>query len=429
MNGCVFESKSWHTSILGNIVLSMGSGTTPKADKLDFYENGTINWLVTGDLNDSVIKKTSNKITQDAYDKSSLKVYQPGNIIIAMYGATIGKLGILEIETTTNQACCSIQCGKKLYPKFLFYFLLNERPFIVSRALGGGQPNISQSTVKNLFIHYPPYDLQIAIASYLDEKCGKIDAIVATLRQLADKYTSLKRSLINETVCRGLDKNVTLKPSGIDWIGDIPEHWTVERLSNCIRETSTGFWGEEEKNNEFDRVCLRIADFDYEHGNISLKKLTYRNIDEEHYNCRRLEKGDLLIEKSGGGDIWPVGRTVRFLLDIEATFTNFIMQIKINDKNNSNYIYYYLHFVYSLGISRMYFDQTIGIQNLDVIGYLRQVMCLPPKSEQQAIATYLDEKCGKIDAIVDNINAQIESYKKLKKSLINDVVTGKRRVI
>ncbi len=170
------NTDDWKISILGNIVYSIGSGTTPKADKLDYYDNGTINWLLTGDLNDGIIKQTSNKITQEAFDNSSLKIYHSGNVVIAMYGATIGKLGILDIETTTNQACCSIDCGKKLSPKFLFYFLLNEKSFIISRALGGGQPNISQATVKNLFVRYPSYSEQQAIANYLDTKCCKIDA-------------------------------------------------------------------------------------------------------------------------------------------------------------------------------------------------------------------------------------------------------------
>ena len=102
-----------------------GSGTTPEAGKEDYYEDGTINWLLTGDLNDGIITECATKITQSAFDKHSvLKVYPEDSIVIALYGATIGKTGYLKIEVATNQACCVLADSPFLFSRFSFFGLI-----------------------------------------------------------------------------------------------------------------------------------------------------------------------------------------------------------------------------------------------------------------------------------------------------------------
>ena len=407
------NTDDWKTSILGNIVYSIGSGTTPKADKLDYYDNGIINWLLTGDLNDGIIKETSNKITQEAFDNSSLKIYHSGNVVIAMYGATIGKLGILDIETTTNQACCSIDCGKKLFPKFLFYFLLNEKSFIISRALGGGQPNISQATVKNLFVRYPSYYEQQTIANYLDTKCSKIDASVAILKDMKEKYLSLKKSLINETVCRGLNKNVPLKSSGIDWIGDIPQHWEVKRFKTfayTLKGKSADYYDDPAEGLD---VVLSLNYL----RNDSVDYVDYADTSDKSQCC---DINDMLIIWDGAG----VGEMLKSKVGVlSSTLAKLIINERIVIKG---YFWYY----------RSVFDYVLknnptgmGIPHLNPRILNNMKFPVPPIPEQQSIAKYLDDRCSKIDSIIANIDLQIEAYTKLKKSLISEVVTGKKRVI
>lgn len=407
------RTNDWEISILGNIASSMGSGTTPKADKLDYYDNGTINWLLTGDLNDGIIKETSNKITQEAFDNSSLKIYHSDNVVIAMYGATIGKLGILDIETTTNQACCSIDCGKKLFPKFLFYFLLNERPFIISRALGGGQPNISQATVKNLFIKYPSYDEQQTIANYLDEKCSKIDASIAALSEMKEKYLSLKKSLINETVCRGLNKNVPLKSSGIDWIGDIPEHWEVKRFKAFAytqKGKSADYYDDPAEGLD---VVLSLNYL----RNDSIDFVDYADASDKSQCC---DVDNILIIWDGAG----VGEILKSKVGVlSSTLAKLIVNERIVSKG---YFWYYRNAIdYVLKKN----PTGMGIPHLNPLVLNNMKFPIPPLEEQFSIATYLDTQCSRIDAIVENIDSKIEAYTKLKKSLISEVVTGKKRVI
>ena len=137
--------KEWEVKKLSYCFDNIGSGTTPTSGKSEYYFNGTINWLQTGDLNDGDILNTSKKITQKAlYDYPTLRMYPAGSLVIAMYGATIGKTGILQIDTTTNQACCVLARSNSVNSKFAFYWLNSITKHVISLAYGGGQPNINQ---------------------------------------------------------------------------------------------------------------------------------------------------------------------------------------------------------------------------------------------------------------------------------------------
>jgi type I restriction enzyme S subunit len=142
-----------------------------------------------------------------------------------------------------------------------------------------------------------------------------------------------------------------------------------------------------------------------------------------------VKKGDLILEKSGGGDLYPVGRVVRVNSDQKATCSNFAHTIATNDNISSNFLYYYFFNLYSKGVSRLFFNQTTGIQNLKVGEYLSQDMYAPSKPEQEAIANYLDKKTDEIDRTISAIKNECNLYKEYKQSLISEVVTGKRKVI
>lgn len=213
------------------------------------------------------------------------------------------------------------------------------------------------------------------------------------------------------------------KPSGIEWIGEVPSNWNVARLKFLFSRSIAGVWGEEEKGNNDDIVCFRVADFDYERGCLIVDDNTIRNIDGKSLNGRIIKRNDLLIEKSGGGDTAPVGRVVKVNTDIKATCSNFIHIVTVADDNDPTYIYYYFKFLYSNKINMLFFNQTTGIQNLKVPGYLGQMFYLPPLPEQIAIADYLDAKCAKIDNVVAIQKKRIELLKELKQSIITKAVT------
>jgi len=226
----------WKERKISQSFRQIGSGTTPKSGLDVYYENGTVNWINTGDLNDGVLSACKRKVTTKALKDYSLKVYPVGSIIIAMYGATIGKVSTSEIHGCTNQACCVLNDSKTINIDFLFYWFLSQRDYIISLSYGGGQPNISQDTIKSLRVVSPSFVEQQALATYLDTKTSQIDRKIELLSQKAEKYGKLKQSLINETVTRGLDKSVPMKDSGIEWIGDVPVHWKITRNKDIFEE-------------------------------------------------------------------------------------------------------------------------------------------------------------------------------------------------
>lgn len=170
--------KGWCETLLGNIG-NWQSGATPSRLRKDYY-NGDIHWLKTGDLNDGVIKSIPETITRKALEETSVKLNPIGSVLIAMYGATIGKIGILALPATTNQACCA--CVNYICDKmFLFYFLLANREHFIAMGGGGAQPNISKEKIINTHILLPPLSEQQRIVAKIEELFAQLEKIGASL--------------------------------------------------------------------------------------------------------------------------------------------------------------------------------------------------------------------------------------------------------
>lgn len=207
------------------------------------------------------------------------------------------------------------------------------------------------------------------------------------------------------------------------WIGKVPSHWIHFRIKFCLSRSVAGIWGDDEKGNKDDIVCFRVADFDYSKGCLTFDKLTIRNVSAAQLLNRLLHDGDLLIEKSGGGDVTPVGRVVRFNYNDKAICSNFIHSISVKEGYSSNYLYYYFYGMYANKVNLLYFNQTTGIQNLKVGEYLSQKIYLPTLVEQQAIAAYLDKRCSEIDKAIATQQKRIALLQELKQSIITRAVT------
>ena len=168
--------ESWCWVRLGDIG-DWGAGSTPNRHEPKFYDNGTIPWLKTGDLNDGYITSIPEYITNFTLEKNSLKINPTGSVLIAMYGATIGKLGILGIEATTNQACCACQVYKGVYNKYLFYYLMSQKKELQKRSEGSGQPNISREKIIKYLFPLPPIDEQKRIVQKIEEVFSHIESL------------------------------------------------------------------------------------------------------------------------------------------------------------------------------------------------------------------------------------------------------------
>ena len=164
------------------------SGGTPSRSNPKYY-TGDIRWVTTGELKDCYIFDTNEHITEDAIKNSSAKIFPAGTLLVAMYGATIGKLGIIANDASTNQACCAIMPDMNAETKYLYYWFLHNRQRIVEMGCGAGQPNISQYVIKNLEIELPPIEEQNQIAEALSD----IDNLIENTEKLIEKKKAIKQ--------------------------------------------------------------------------------------------------------------------------------------------------------------------------------------------------------------------------------------------
>lgn len=167
--------EAWEWVRLGDIC-TLGAGTTPLRSNPKYY-GGNIPWLKTGDLNDGLINTIPETITEIALEETSLRLNKVGTVLIAMYGATIGKLGILGIESTTNQACCGCNLFTGIYNKYLFFYLMSQRNDLRSKGEGGAQPNISKEKLQKYPFPLPPIAEQYRIVSKIDEIMSLCDCL------------------------------------------------------------------------------------------------------------------------------------------------------------------------------------------------------------------------------------------------------------
>lgn len=218
-----------------------------------------------------------------------------------------------------------------------------------------------------------------------------------------------------------------MKDSGVEWIGEIPRHWDIVRMKSCISQRDSGAWGEEAQGEIGDEICLRIADFNYatfRFKNPPIEELTKRHYTKETIEYLKLQKNDILIEKSGGGEKTPVGRTVIFDKEYTALYANFMDRLRCAYFVLPMFMQCVFVTFYKNDYTRNYIKQTTGIQNLDLTSMLSQESVpLPPIEEQEAIADFLDKQCAEIDSVIEQTKATIEEYKKLKQSVITEVVT------
>lgn len=193
--------EHWEVMKTSLAFLGIGSGTTPSTSKKEYYtEEDGLYWLQTGDLNDGEIADTSKKITSLAAHECNLKFYPTDSVVIAMYGATIGKVGLLKISTSTNQACCVLPKSKCCIPAFAFYLFIGAKKQLLIDAMGGGQPNISQDIIKKLKVSIPPINEQRIIVDHIADEVSKIDAQISKANRRIELLNELKQSIITEAV-------------------------------------------------------------------------------------------------------------------------------------------------------------------------------------------------------------------------------------
>ncbi|MGX9457842.1 restriction endonuclease subunit S [Photobacterium damselae subsp. damselae] len=212
------------------------------------------------------------------------------------------------------------------------------------------------------------------------------------------------------------------KESGVEWLGKVPQNWSIHSLKRTIDRVTNGIWGSE-PDSENDLIVLRVADFNRNQLNISDDKLTFRAIEPKDRASRLLKKGDLLIEKSGGGDKTLVGCVVLFDKDYPAVTSNFVAKMTPKKGFDSSFLRYAFSQLYTGKVNFPSIKQTTGIQNLDSDAYLQESFVFSSYEEQQKIANFLDHETAKIDTLITKQEKLIELLKEKRQAVISHAVT------
>ncbi|ECO1974452.1 restriction endonuclease subunit S [Campylobacter jejuni] len=371
------------------------------------FLNNSIPYISTKDIdiNTNVIDYNNGMFIEK--NDANFKRAYTNSILLCLEGANAGKkIAFLDKEVCfVNKLCCISSKTKKLNSKFLFYFLQSvffKNVFIANiKGLIGG---ITTDQLGNFYMLFPPLKEQEQIANFLDEKCKKIANFIEKKEKLITLLKEQKQALINETITKGLDKNINFKDSGIEWLGEIPQHWNILKLKHIASLRN-------QKSNNIDfRIGLE---------NIESKTGKFIPSSEVVFEEDGIgfKKGDILF-----GKLRPYLAKV-FLTDRDGICVSEFLVLKIKSESNK--------FIKFLMLSSLFIDivdsSTYGTKmpraNWEFIGNLK--IPLPPLKEQEQIANFLDEKCEKIDLLIEKTKKQIKLIKEYKTTLINQAVCGR----
>ena len=395
--------EGWVWATLGEVGTWQSGGTPSRSNKT--YYGGNIPWLKTGDLNDGLISYIPESITEEAVANSSAKINPTGSVLIAMYGATIGKLGILTFPATTNQACCACIEFNAIIQLYLFYFLLSQRNEFIAKGGGGAQPNISKEIIVNTFIPLPPLSEQQRIVMEIEKWFALIDQVEHGKSDLQTVIKQAKSKILDLAIhgklvqqnhndepaielLKRINPDFTPCDNGhypIGWIktilGELFSHNTGKALNSSNKEgifkdyltTSNVYW------NKFDFTVIKQMPF----KESELDKCT-------------VTKGDLLVCE--GGDI---GRSAIWNFDYDICIQNHIHRLR--PKIDLCVPFYYYTFVY-LKENNLIGGKGIGLLGLSSNALHKIELPLPPLAEQQRIV----QKIEALFSVLDNIQNALE---------------------
>lgn len=385
--------------------------------------------------NDSINPNQLFKVKIEQGEKQNL--VQKGDLLFLMSSEDydgVGKPAIME-EQVDNLGLNSFCKGLRIYnnntnSKFLFYLLSSHlhRELVRQEAKGFIRINLRQDRLSCCPIFLPPLSEQQKIANYLDKVCGEVDEMIALQEQMIEELKAYKQSVITEAVTKGLNPNVPMKDSGIDWIGEVPEEWSVEKLKYLISKIESGVsvnaGNVPASKNEIGVLktsCVSKYIFDANEN-----KTVYSN--EIGRVACPVRANTIIVSRMNTPEL--VGACGYVNEDYDNIYLpDRLWQVHFHDVC-VKYIWFVLR---SSHIRNYYSSLSVGssssMQNISQDQFANATIVLPPLSEQQTIASYLDTKCSEIDALIAIKQAKIDELKDYKKSIIYEYVTGKKEVV
>lgn len=300
--------------------------------------------------------------------------------------------------------------------RFYTYFIDIVIPFMDGKS---AVAQLSALQLKPQFVCFPSNEEQQSIATYLDQKCGEIDELITMQEEMITKLQSYKQSVITEAVTKGLDKNVPLKDSGIEWIGNTPEHWNKNKIIRLFGIIGSGTTPKSSKEDNYIGSVNWIQSGDINGGYIESCKNTISDTALKEYTTLKIYKAPFIIVAMYGASVGNIS-----ISNIDGC-VNQACCVMNETKQNFKYLFYAMNSVKKYLI---YKAEGGGQPNISQDKIKNTWLPIPPLSEQQSIANYLDQKCSEIDELISIKQQKIEKLKDYKKSLIFECVTGKRKV-
>lgn len=404
------------TKIKYNSLIYTGNSISDNEKDNYQYQDNSVPYISTKDIDVS-----TNSITYDTgmfiscMDKN-FKIAPKNSSLLCIEGGSAGKkIGFTERDVCFVNKLCCFKSLRKCLSKYMYYSLqsssfLTDFFLSMSGLIGG----VSTKQIKNIFIPIPPLSEQKKIADYLDKRCEKIDTAIDNQKQIIEKLKEYKQSLITETVTKGLNPNVKLKDSGIEWIGSIPEHWNIRKAKHFLRQKGI-------KNKPNEEVLSLYRDL----GVVikSSREDNFNVTSENTENYKFVEENDVVINKmktwqgsiavsNYQGIVSPAYYVCEFTIKVFSRYIHYLLR-------NKAYIPEYRRLSEGIRIGQW----DLGYDDFKNIPYT-----FPPLSEQKEIAEYLDKKCNQIDEAIKQKEETISKLEEYKKSLIFECVTGKKEV-
>lgn len=400
-------------------ICNIYAGGTPDTNKLEFW-NGDIPWLPSGKIKNDDIYEADKFITNLGLEKSSTKLIKENTTLLAMTGATCGNVGFLRIKSCANQSVMAFEnLNKSFLDRFIYYTLLSQREAILLQKTGGAQSGINVEDGKNLFLPSCSYITQEKIVNYLDKKVSQINDIISKQKILIEKYKSYKQSLITETVTKGLNKNVPMKDSGVEWIGEIPSHWKVERIKYLIdfNPSYSETLNDDVSVSFAPMECVGNGYMNFKEAKLKDVKGKYTYFADKDIIMAKVtpcfENGNIAIAND--------------LINGVGFGSSELYVFRCKRIDNKFMFYYLRNNIFKEGcISTM--TGTGGLKRVSSSFIENYYIGIPKMDEQKEIAEFLDKKCNAIDCAISKKEELIEKLESYKKSLIYECVTGKREV-
>lgn len=391
------------------------SGATPTSDPDNWDDN--IIWITPADYKtkDKYVSSGRRNISLKGFFSCSTSLIPKGSIVFSKR-APIGTVAINTKELCTNQGCLSCVPKANVINDYYYYVLgVGTEHF---ELLGSGTTfkELSANNFANCKLPFPSKKEQGTIADYLDKKCSEIDALTADIQNEIKTLEEYKRSVITEAVTRGLDPDVEMKDSGVEWVGDIPARWNVHPLYYYL--------GERKNKNIFgnERNLLSLS-----YGNIVRKDIDSNGglLPESFNTYNIVEKGDIIIRPT---DLQNDKRSLRTgLVKEHGIITSAYIALKAIKNINVEYVHYLLH---SFDIMKVFYNMGNGVrQGLNFSEFSRLQIFEPSIEEQNEIVDYLNRKVSETNSIISAKTKQLETLAEYKNSLIYEYVTGKKEVI